>query len=371
MSDTIKALTMPKWGLSMKEGKVAAWLMQEGASISPGNEVLEVETEKIASAVEASESGVLRKIVAQEGETLPVGALLGVIADASVGASAIDAFVEEFQKNFVPPAEGEEDAGPKTQTVEVKGRAIRYLKQGDGGTPLVLIHGFGGDLNNWLFNQETLAGKRAVYALDLPGHGQSSKQVGNGSLADFAQLLGDVMDALGIPKAHLAGHSMGGGVAIEFALANPARVASLTLIAPAGLGPEINGGYIDGFIESTGRRDIKPHLEQLFADAELVSRQMINDILAYKRLDGVDAALRAIRDKVFPGGKQAQVLRDKLGSLSMPIQVIWGENDAIVPAKQAQGLPGKVKVSVLKGFGHMPQMEAAAEVNKLIEAQIG
>lgn len=371
MSDTIKALTMPKWGLSMKEGKVASWLIQEGAAISPGNELLEVETEKIASAVEAADGGVLRRIVAQEGETLPVGALLGVIAGANDTSEAIDAFIAEFQKNYVPPAEGDEDAGPKTQTIEVKGRAIRYLKQGDGGTPLVLVHGFGGDLNNWLFNQESLAAKRTVIAFDLPGHGQSSKQVGNATLGEFAQVLHDVMDALSVPKAHLAGHSMGGAIALEFALAHPGRVASLTLIAPAGLGSEINGGYIDGFIEATGRRDIKPHLEQLFANAELVSRQMINDILAYKRLDGVDAALRAIRDKVFPGGRQATVLRDRLGSIATPVQVIWGENDAVVPAKQAQGLPASVKVNVLKGSGHMPQMEAAADVNKLIEAQLG
>jgi len=65
------------------------------------------------------------------------------------------------------------------------------------------------------------------------------------------------------------------------------------------------------------------------------------------------------------------VLRDRIGTLAMPIQVIWGEDDAIVPSKHAQGLPPKVKVNVLKGFGHMPQMEAAAEVNKLIEAQLG
>ncbi|MGD9537621.1 MAG: acetoin dehydrogenase dihydrolipoyllysine-residue acetyltransferase subunit [Alphaproteobacteria bacterium] len=371
MSESIKPLTMPKWGLSMKEGKVANWLLKEGDPISPGTEVLEVETEKISSAVEAAESGVLRRIVAQEGETLPVGALLGVIADAGEGSEAIDAFVAEFQKNYVPPADDDEESGPRTQTVEVNGRAIRYLKQGDGGTPLVLIHGFGGDLNNWLFNQEALAAGRAVISFDLPGHGQSSKQVGNATLGEFTQVLHDLLDKLDVPKAHLAGHSMGGAIALEFALAHPGRVASLTLIAPAGLGPEINGGYIDGFIESSGRRDLKPHLEQLFADADLVSRQMINDILAYKRLDGVDAALRAIRDKFSPGGRQATVVKDRVGTIAAPIQVIWGEKDAILPPRHAEGLPGSVKVTKLPNAGHMPQMEAASEVNKLIEAHIG
>ena len=82
MSDSIQAICMPKWGLSMKEGTVAAWLVDEGDEISPGDEIMDVETEKISSAVEASESGILKQQVANEGETLPVGALLGVIGDA-------------------------------------------------------------------------------------------------------------------------------------------------------------------------------------------------------------------------------------------------------------------------------------------------
>ena len=83
----------------------------------------------------------------------------------------------------MPPEDDDEDSGPATETVEVAGRAIRYLTRGEGGTPVILIHGFGGDLNNWLFNHEALAAKRVVHALDLPGHGSSSKDVGDGRSA--------------------------------------------------------------------------------------------------------------------------------------------------------------------------------------------
>ena len=103
MSEGIRSICMPKWGLSMKEGKVAGWLVDEGETISPGDEVLDIETEKISSAVEAADAGVLRRCVAQEGEVLPVGALLGIVADDAVDDSTIDAFVTDFQANFVPP----------------------------------------------------------------------------------------------------------------------------------------------------------------------------------------------------------------------------------------------------------------------------
>ncbi len=361
----IHKVTMPKWGLSMTEGKVVAWLVEEGAGVSPGVEVVEIETEKIAGGLEVTESGVLRR-VAQVGETVPVQGLLGVIADASVPAAEIEIFVADFQASFVPPEADEETAGPAPETVEVEGRTLRYLRRGEGGDPAILIHGFGGDLNNWLFNHEALAATRTVYALDLPGHGGSSKQVGEATLGEFTKALSGFMDAVGAEKAHLAGHSMGGAVALDFALTHPARALSLALIASAGLGAEIDGDYIEGFITAGRRRDIKPHLEKLFANSGLVGRQLIDDILKYKRLDGVDSALRAIADQFFPQGRQAAVLDDRLGELSIPVQAIWGSEDRILPASHAEGLPANVKIQIISGSGHMVQMEAAAEVNRAI-----
>ena len=99
---------------------------------------------------------------------------------------------------------------------------------------------------------------------------------------------------------------MGALVAGELPAAEPDRALSLTLIAPAGLESEIDQAYIDGFVAATGRKDLKPVLQRLFADPSLVNRSMVDDVLKYKRLDGVQGALEALRDQLFPDGAQAR-----------------------------------------------------------------
>ena len=220
-------------------------------------------------------------------------------------------------------------------------------------------------MNNWLFNHEDLAASGAVYAIDLPGHGGSSKQVNRGDLTEFAQVLNGFLDALGLSKAHLVGHSLGGGVALEFALTHPGRVASLTLIASAALGPEIDGDYISGFISSGRRKEIEPQIRKLFADPKPIDRQLIEDVLKYKRLDGVESALRTIAANFCPGGRQSVVLRDRLGELAVPILVIWGAEDRIIPSSHAHDLPEKVRIEIFPG-GHMVHLEAHAKVNQVI-----
>src|SRR5205814_969259 len=103
------------------------------------------------------------------------------------------------------------------------------------GVPILFLHGFGADLNAWMFNQPVLAEKHATYALDLPGHGGSGKAVGAGDAGVLTAAVTDFMAAAAIARAHLIGHSLGGALALRVAQAHPDRVASLTLIAPAGL----------------------------------------------------------------------------------------------------------------------------------------
>jgi pyruvate dehydrogenase E2 component (dihydrolipoamide acetyltransferase) len=372
VADRIRAVTVPKWGLAMTEGTVVAWYANEGDQVRAGNDLVEIETPKITNLYESPASGVLRRRVAKVGETLPVGALLAVLADEEIPEAEIDAFVARFAKEFVPETVAESGAVLEPQTIEVGGRRMRYLKMGDAeGTPVILIHGFGGDLNSWLFSQPALAQKRLVYAIDLPGHGGSSKQVDRGDLALLASAVFGLLNALEIPSAHLVGHSLGGAVALELALSNPGRVKSLTLIAPAGLGPEINMEYIEGFMGASRHKQLRPFVEQLFANPALVGRKMLDDIISYKRLDGAVEALNTIAGMVFADGRQAVDLAPRLAELTVPLQVIWGEGDRIIPAAHVNGVPASVRVHLIAGAGHMVHMEKAQEVNELIEVFLG
>ena len=374
MSDAIKPIVMPKWGLAMQEGMVAKWLVEEGAEISGGDEILDIETSKIANVYESPVAGPLRRRLVGEGETVPVGALLGVVADSSVSDAELDAFVAKFQEEFAAHAAEAGAAAPEPETVEAGGRRFRYLALGEGeGPPIVFIHGFGGDLNNWQFNQEALAEGHATYAVDLPGHGGSSKDLGSGHVhvGALASAVVDFLDAKDIAKAHLVGHSLGGAVALDLALNHADRVASATLICSAGLGPEINMDYIDGFMQAKRRKQLEPVLAMLVADPDMVSREMIEDVLKFKRLDGVEAALNRIIDDNFagrpPGARSDLPPRraDRAGAGDL------GPAGSDHPGEPRRGPAGHVPVHVLDDAGHMVHMEKAAEVNELIKRFVG
>ena len=370
-NSSIVAVTMPKWGLTMTEGKVLGWLKREGDAVAASDELLEIETTKISNVMEAGESGTLRRIVAQEGATLPVGGLLAVLAPEDIADAEIEAFVAGFAAPAIAAEHTTQAAGPSPCEIEAAGRRLRYLEIGEGGaTPVVLVHGFGGDLNTWMFVQPGLAEGRRTVALDLPGHGGSEKAVGSGDPGTLADAVEALLAALGIGRAHLVGHSMGGAIAALVALRHPERAASLTLVAAAGLGLEIDGTFIDGFIRAGRRREAIEVLTRLVYDPALVSRVMVEEVLRYKRLDGVTGALTTIAQAWFADGRQKLDLRERIAALASPVQVIWGREDRIIPAAHGEALAGRFPVRVLDQAGHLPHLEKAGEVGRLLRGFI-
>jgi pyruvate dehydrogenase E2 component (dihydrolipoamide acetyltransferase) len=104
----------------------------------------------------------------------------------------------------------------------------------------------------------------------------------------------------------------------------------------------------------------------LVQDPALVSRAMVEEFLRYKRLDGVVAALTAIAAAWFPQGRQALDLRQELASLPIPVQLIWGRDDRIIPVAHAEAFAARFSTHIFAGAGHLPHMEKAGEVNRLL-----
>jgi pyruvate dehydrogenase E2 component (dihydrolipoyllysine-residue acetyltransferase) len=361
----IQSIVMPKWGLAMEEGTLNTWMVAEGTTIVKGQEIAEIETTKITNVFESPSNGNLRRLVAQPGATLPVGSLLAVLAPSTVSDAEIDHFVSGFVVTAAD--EAAEGGGIAEYRFEMaNGRALAYKAAGTdrAGTPALLLHGFGGDSDNWLFNIDALAADRPIYALDLPGHGKSAKQLDQGDLDELVHAATALLDAVKAERAHLVGHSLGGAIALRLWQKYPGRIASFAGIAPAGLGNTVNHQYVRGFIDAEKRKELKAALQMLFADPSLVSAAMIEGIQRFKRLEGAREALRMIAERNFPDGRQTADFRSFLQAVDKPALVIWGERDIILDPGVSEQLPKSVSVERLADVGHMPQMEAARAVNE-------
>jgi pimeloyl-ACP methyl ester carboxylesterase/biotin carboxyl carrier protein len=235
------------------------------------------------------------------------------------------------------------------------------------GIPLVLLHGFTADSQSWAPLEKALGSDQPLIRIDLPGHGRSPRRRLR-SFADLARMMVEAFDdaTQAHDQVHLLGHSLGGALAIAIADIRPRNIASLSLIAPAGLGPEIDAAALTGITRATRAESLAPWLRRLTATPEGISDDYARAAMKMR----ADPALRAVQadmaEVLFPDGVQPFDLRPAIGRIECPTALIWGRHDHILPHRHSLAPAGDFAIHLLSAAGHVPQIEFPERVARIV-----
>ena len=241
--------------------------------------------------------------------------------------------------------------------------------QGDGEA-LVLLHGFGGDGSVWDAVKAGLPAGLQMITVDLPGHGGSLNSDGRGGAGRMAKAILAGLDAAGVDQFHVAGHSMGGAVSALIAMRAGSRVKSLTLVAPGGIAKEINAELLARFSKAKSEAEMRACLSEMSGPGFAVPQAVIERAMAARLRPGAMDALGETYQAMFPDGPaegQGVLPGDALAALQMPVAVIWGTEDAVLPCPKPTALPASFAFNVLPGLGHMLPEEAPDAVMRVLE----
>jgi pyruvate dehydrogenase E2 component (dihydrolipoamide acetyltransferase) len=163
---------------------------------------------------------------------------------------------------------------------------------------------------------------------------------------------------------------MGGAVAALIACRGPARALSMTLLAPGGFGPEINAGLLRAFGKAAAPQELRACLEIMFAPGADIPGSLIAALAAQRAVQGQSEALTHVGSKILNGETQGVLDHGQLAALSMPVSILWGGRDRVMPATHLRNAPGHFHQQLLPGPGHMLTDEAPADVIKAILATV-
>jgi pimeloyl-ACP methyl ester carboxylesterase len=266
--------------------------------------------------------------------------------------------------------------------VSLHGRSLRYIQAGSGPV-LLMIHGMAGTCDNWQAVIEPLAQRHTVIAPDLPGHGESAPGAGDYSLGALAAVLRDLLVALGHERATLVGHSLGGGIAMQFAYQFPELAERLVLVCSGGLGPEVNpvlrAAALPGanlFIAATagpGRMAGSALARGLASIGLRPSADVAEVARGYASLTDSgrrSAFLSTLRSVVGTEGQRVEAGDRLYLTDGVPVLIIWGRRDRIIPVAHGERAHRTIAGSRLEIFdtaGHMPQLEAPGRFVAVLE----
>ena len=267
--------------------------------------------------------------------------------------------------------------------LDLHGDRVAYRDVGDGDETLLLLHGMAGSSDTWRAVMPQLSKRYRVIAPDLLGHGQSAKPRGDYSLGAFAAWLRDLLDELGVTSVTIVGQSLGGGVAMQFVYQHPDYCRRLVLISSGGLGQDV--GWTLRLLSAPGSELLLPAitlppliragetLRSWFSAVNVGSPRGAEMWSAYSSLADSQtrqAFLRTLRSVVDYRGQAVSALNKLHLTSELPLMVIWGDQDRIIPVDHGFALdqhrPG-CRIEVLDGVGHFPHVEEPDVVVDLLD----
>jgi len=422
-------LNMPRLGETMEEGQIATWLIEVGDKFSRGQAIIEIETDKTIVEYPALGAGTLEEKMVSEGEIVPVGAPIATIGFEGKAdwIAKVDRATDRATKKSNLPDSGEvEDQGKRPKSAKAKGpneliRAtpaarrlakreniylrdihgtgrrgriettdvvnfgkkdsatnmarektqflhdIAYVETGPAnGVSFLLIHGFSGDSSTFsgLSNQLGRKGVRCV-AINMPGHGATrlEAQTLNDLSTNLVQFSSEIM---GLSGFHLVAHSIGAIPAVE--LATNIKPASLTLIAPAGIGTGIDTEFVHAMSAPTSIGQVSHLLRRLSVQPAKLSKAALKAVyteLTRQRL------VNLANDFIGENGQSVDIVA-KLERLSkeMPVRVVIGHQDQIIDWQDVLALPAAIAIHHFKQSGHMPHWDQQRELCDLLTGSL-
>lgn len=233
----------------------------------------------------------------------------------------------------------------------------------------MLLHGFGGHHGDWTDIQPDLARSARVISYDLPGHGRSLEVPGAGNASAAAKAIIADLAERGVTSVHVGGFSMGGAIAVLIAMRAPALVKSLTLVAPGGFGPDINGPLLERFARADGEA-IRHAMNEMSGPGFQTLTRDVAGVAAMHGAKGQREKLIQIAEMISRDSRQGEIPREQMAALSMPVSVIWGDADPVLPYSQTEGLPPAFELETLPGKGHMLITEARRAVTAAIRRTV-
>ncbi|MEJ8804406.1 alpha/beta fold hydrolase [Pontibacter sp. H249] len=295
-------------------------------------------------------------------------------AGAATATPAADPVFESLKYKF-----------PTKKVTLSNGQSMAYVDEGKGSETIIFIHGLGSYLPAWEKNIAELSNNYRTIALDLPGYGKSSKENVQVSMDAYAKTVLELMDKLKLKKATLAGHSMGGQIAITAALQAPERVSKLILVAPAGLETFTDQqkqmfkmAVTPESVQKTTPEQTAANYKINFYKMPAEAQHMVDERLLIMKSEQFDDYSKAVASSV--AAMVDEPVHEKLPLLKMPTLIVFGENDALIPNKyfnpnltpKAVAEMGKERIPnsqlvMIPEAGHFLQYEQPAAFNKAVQ----